>query len=321
VAPIALYPDTLLGQILIAATYPLEVVAADRWLQDPAHAALKGDQLVAALQAVDWDPSVKSLVPFPRILQMMDSRLDWMQAIGDAFLAQQADVMDSVQRLRQRAQAAGTLQSTPHEAVETDGQAITIAPADQTVVYVPVYSPAVVYAPWPWPDYPPFWFPAPLGFDFYGEPVLWWDVPVVLPLWGWCRWHWHDHGLFIEPGRFHGDHSRYPQTAAGPWQHDPGHRRGVPYRDAATGARFGRAPAAAPAAPRVFRGYENPGEGRSGVRQAPESRPGAPHAAQPSPPLFESYGAGRDVRGDAARGRASGAAMSPHSSGGGRPHR
>ena len=119
VAPIALYPDPLIAQILMAATYPLEVVEADRWLRIPANAALKGDALTAALQQQPWDPSVKSLVPFPQLLRMMDSNLHWTEQLGDAFLAQQADVMDAVQRLRQRAQAAGSLASTPQQTVST----------------------------------------------------------------------------------------------------------------------------------------------------------------------------------------------------------
>jgi hypothetical protein len=109
VAPIALYPDPLIAQILMAATYPLEVVEADRWLQIPANAALRGDALTAALQQLPWDPSIKSLVPFPQLLHMMDANLQWTEQLGDAFLAQQADVMDAVQRLRKRAQAAGAL--------------------------------------------------------------------------------------------------------------------------------------------------------------------------------------------------------------------
>src|SRR6266550_1776459 len=113
VAPIALYPDDLLGQILMAATYPLEVVQADRWLQDPSNASLRGSTLAQALQSLPWDASVKSLVAYPQILAWMDSALDWTEAAGDAFLAQQSDVMDSVQRLRTRARAAGTLSSTP----------------------------------------------------------------------------------------------------------------------------------------------------------------------------------------------------------------
>jgi hypothetical protein len=118
-APVALYPDQLLGQILMASTYPLEVVEAARWVEDPNNARLKGDQLAAALQGKDWDPSVKSLAPFPQILRMMDDRLDWMQKLGDAFLAQQNEVMDSVQRLRRQAEEAGTLQSSPQQTVTT----------------------------------------------------------------------------------------------------------------------------------------------------------------------------------------------------------
>lgn len=125
-APIALYPDALVGQILMAATYPLEIVEAHRWLQDPANAALKGDELAAALQQQSWDLSVKSLVPFPQILQMMDNDLEWTERIGDAFLAQQSAVMDSIQRLRQRAAATGSLTSTPQETVSTEDQDIDI---------------------------------------------------------------------------------------------------------------------------------------------------------------------------------------------------
>ena len=118
-APIALYPDALLAQILMAATYPLEVIKADRWLQDPSHAYLRGDQLAGAIEAEAWDPSVKSLVPFPRILRMMDGELDWTEQLGHAVMAQQADVMDSIQRLRHQAAAAGTLWSNSEQRVTT----------------------------------------------------------------------------------------------------------------------------------------------------------------------------------------------------------
>jgi len=116
-APVALYPDPLIAQILMASTYPLEVVEADRWLQEPANAGLKGAQLMSALDQQPWDPSVKSLVPFPQILRMMDSNLDWTERLGNAFLADQAAVMDSVQRLRQRAEATGELMSSPQQTV------------------------------------------------------------------------------------------------------------------------------------------------------------------------------------------------------------
>jgi hypothetical protein len=164
VAPIALYPDPLVAQILIAATYPLEIVEADRWRQIPANAALRGDALTVALQQQSWDPSIKSLVPFPQVLQMMDSNLDWTEQLGDAFLAQPADVMDAVQRLRQRAQAANSLSSTPQQTVLTEDQEIMIEPANPEIVYVPAYNPWCVYGTWPYPDYPPFYFDPWAGY-------------------------------------------------------------------------------------------------------------------------------------------------------------
>ena len=283
-APVALYPDPLVAQILMAATYPLEVVEADRWVREPDHAGLKGEQLVVALAPLPWDPSIKSLVPFPRILAMMDSRLDWTEALGDAFLAQEASVMDTVQRLRQRAEAAGSLRSTPHEAVGSDGAAVTITPVDQYAVYVPMYNPATAYGAWPWPAYPPVSLPPPPDFAydnsaFEDQGLLWWDVPIIVPLWGWCEFRWRDHRIDRRPGRFHGFPPGHPAMAGGGWQHDPDHRRGVPYRDPVLMARFGRAPApfsSAPLAsaplPQVFRG----GSAGSGARTVAAVVPGRP---------------------------------------------
>ena len=125
-APIALYPDALLAQILMAATYPLEIVKADRWLQDPSHANLRGDQLAEAIEAETWDPSVKSLVPFPQILRIMSQELDWTEQLGNAVVVQQPDVMDAVQRLRHEAAAAGTLWSNAQQRVTTERQGIVI---------------------------------------------------------------------------------------------------------------------------------------------------------------------------------------------------
>ena len=147
-APIALYPDALLAQILMAATYPLEIVKADRWLQDPSHANLRGDQLAEAIEAETWDPSVKSLVPFPQILRIMSQELDWTEQLGDAVVAQQPDVMDAVQRLRHEAAAAGTLWSNAQQRVTTERQGIVIEPANPEFVYPPTYNPAGVYGPW-----------------------------------------------------------------------------------------------------------------------------------------------------------------------------
>ena len=159
-APIALYPDQLLSQILMASTYPLEVMDADRWLQDRRNGRLRGRDLEDALYQEDWDPSVKSLVPFPQIIQMMASRPDWMDRLGDAFLAQEDDVMDAVQRLRQQAYRAGSLRTTPQHIVDY-GPYISIRPARPDVVYVPVYDTRYAYGRWDYPDYPPMYFPPP----------------------------------------------------------------------------------------------------------------------------------------------------------------
>ncbi len=225
-APIALYPDALIAQILTAATYPLEVVEAAHWLEDPANASLKGDALAAALEHEDWDLSVKSLVPFPDTLGMMERNLSWTEQIGDAFLAQQTDVMDSVQRLRQRAVSAGTLKSSPEQIVWNQDDEIVVEPVNPDVVYVPYYNPSVIYGPWPWPGYAPFYFPPPPGIYVSGPAIVFGvGFSVIRPLWGWSYWSWHRHGLFIPP---HLPHT-WP-LRPGPWRHDPGHRRGLPYR-------------------------------------------------------------------------------------------
>ena len=164
VAPIALYPDTLLAEVLMASTYPLEVVQADRWAT--ANKNLKEDQLKAAVDKQSWDGSVKALVATPSVLTMMSSKLDWTQKLGDAFLAQQTEMMDAIQRLRTKAQANNRLTSTKEQKVtvrqEQNRQVIAIEPTDPNTVYVPYYDPAVVYGEWPYADYPPYYFP-----DYY----------------------------------------------------------------------------------------------------------------------------------------------------------
>src|ERR1700728_2036185 len=160
-APIALYADPLVGMILMAATYPLEIVEAQRWLEDPANATIKVNDLAAALRQESWDPSIKSLVAFPRILEAMNDDMEWTEHIGDAFLAQQDAVMDSIQRLRRRAATEGVLKSTPQQTVSAEDRDIAIEPADPMTVYVPYYDPAVVYGDWPWAENPPVYFEAP----------------------------------------------------------------------------------------------------------------------------------------------------------------
>ena len=163
VAPIALYPDPLLAQVLMASAYPLDIVQAERWLE--ANKNLKGDALKAAVDKQPWDDSIKSLVATPDVLQMMSSKLDWTQKLGDAVVAQQADVMDAIQRLRTKAQANNKLQSTKEQKVTVqqvqNRQVIAIEPTDPDMVYVPYYDPGVVYGDWPYPDYPPDYWPAP----------------------------------------------------------------------------------------------------------------------------------------------------------------
>jgi hypothetical protein len=321
-APIALYSDPLVGPILMAATYPLEVVEAQRWLQDPANAALKGDVLAAALQQQSWDLSVKSLVPFPQVLQMMDTNLEWSERIGDAFLAQQDAVMDSIQRLRHRAAAAGSLTSTPQQAVSTDDQDIEIEPPSPDTVYVPYYDPAMVYGPWPWPEYPPFFFLPPPDFAFVGGLVIGFGLgyPILRPFWGWHHWDWLHHRLELDAGRV--------PVRTGPWEHDSEHRRGVPYRNPAVAVRYrGQSEAAR----RDVRGFPAAAERERGVatsergtRVAPQETPMRTVAPsfRAAPRAFESFGGGAQVRQEAVRGAYSRSAPAPRpapSSRGGRP--
>jgi hypothetical protein len=241
-APIALYPDALLAQILMAATYPLEIVKARRWFQDPRHAALKGDALAAAIEAEGWDPSIMALMAFPQILRMMDVNLDWTEKLGDAFLAQQADVMDAIQRLRYQAAAAGKLWSNAQQRVTTEGQGIVIEPATPPLIYPPVYNPGAVYGPWPYPDYPPLDIVPP----DYGVGLAWpFDigfgvgVAVVGPLWRWCALDWTQRQVRLDVNRSNAAHRTDPGSGSVVWQHDPAHRHGVAYLDPASRERFG----------------------------------------------------------------------------------
>jgi hypothetical protein len=168
VAPIALYPDELVAQILAAATYPPEVVEADRWLQE--HSNIKGNELASAVDKQQWDPSIKALTQFPSVLANMDKNLSWTSSLGEAYVNEPQQVMDAVQTMRQRAQSAGTLKSTPQQVVKTEGQTIIIEPAESDVVYVPTYDPWLVYGAvlpvWPgWYPYPGLYLAGP-GFGF-----------------------------------------------------------------------------------------------------------------------------------------------------------
>ena len=229
-APVALYPDALLAQMLMAATYPLDIVKARRWFQDPRHATLSGEQLGAALEAETWDPSIKALVIFPQILMMMDANLDWTEALGDAFMAQQADVMDAIQRLRQQAAAAGTLWSNAQQRVTEEGQGIAIEPANAGYIYPPLYNPALVYGPWPSPEYPPLdivppdygvGFGLPFGISFGAGLV------VVNKLWRWCSFDWGQRRIRLNVQNSKALDHPVGGSQSAIWQHDPAHRRAV----------------------------------------------------------------------------------------------
>jgi hypothetical protein len=204
-APIALYPDTLLANILMASTFPVQIIEAERWLAKRSHAALSGDALVAALQPLPWDPSVKSLVPFPAILKQLNEQLDWTQSLGNAFANQQAAVMAEVQVLRQKCEASGKLTTTPQLRVRHEDAAVIIEPANPAVVYVPVYNPVEVFGGWAYPAYPPFYFPPYPGF-FVGSVGIGIGFSVgfgvVGPLWGWGYPVWGSGSVFIDSGRY-----------------------------------------------------------------------------------------------------------------------
>ncbi|MEQ1883309.1 MAG: DUF3300 domain-containing protein, partial [Burkholderiales bacterium] len=240
-APIALYPDSLLSQILMASTYPIEVVQAARWSR--ANPNLVGDQAVKAVEQNNWDPSVKSLVAFPQVLAMMDEKLDWMGRLGDAFLSQQQ--MDTVQDLRQKAQAAGNLQSNDNVRVQPQGQTIIIEQANPQIVYVPYYNPTVVYGPWWWADYPPvYWGPWP---GYYVRPGFgtgfYWGAGITIStgfFFGAFDWP-HRHVSIVNVNNYYyRPGPRVVNAPPGGWQHDPGHRRGVPYRAPELRQQFGR---------------------------------------------------------------------------------
>jgi hypothetical protein len=152
-APIALYPDALLSQVLMASTYPIEVVEADRWVQR--NSELKGEDLDAALLDMEWDPSVKAVCHFPSILALMSERISETTDLGNAFLAQEAEVMDMVQELRAKAYAQNHLVTDARQKVIVEDEKIIIEPADPTVIYVSYYDPSYVYGPWWYPAYPP----------------------------------------------------------------------------------------------------------------------------------------------------------------------
>ncbi len=255
-APIALYPDSLIAQILMASTYPLEVVEAERWVHQ--NKDLKGDALNEALKEKAWDPSIKSLCHFPDVLFAMSDKLDQTRKLGDAFLSQEGDVMDTIQELRRKAEDQGNLKTTEEQQVIVEQDDIRIEPTNPEVVYVPIYDPLYVYGPWWYPAYPPYYWYYPPGFIITGGYISFGPrifIGVGLFSWVWFDWHFHHiHTDIHKTRRFRRHHDRRDFDRP-IWRHDPGHRRGVAYRDRRTSERFGaRPPRVSPVSPET-RGF------------------------------------------------------------------
>jgi hypothetical protein len=244
VAPIALHPDALLSQILMASTYPMEIVEASRWLEK--NPDLKADALEEAMAKQDWDPSVKSLTSYPQVLDMMNTELSWTQQLGDAFLAQQEDVLAGVQILRERAEAEGNLESTEQQTVKKESvttesgstkTVIIVEPADPEIIYVPAYNPTIVYGTWAYPSYPPYAYYPP---GYVAGRAFWFGVGVAVghSLWGDC--HWGNNKVNINVNNY----NRYNRTKIKnpKWNHNPKHRKGAPYRNRKVAAQHGKRP-------------------------------------------------------------------------------
>ena len=254
VAPIALYPDQLLAQTLAASTYPLEVVQLQQWMNNNKN--LQGQALADAVSKQPWDPSIQSLVAYPDVVQRMAGNIQWMTDLGNAFLAQQSDVMSAVQRMRAKAQGTGNLKTTAQSVVKTETvssgqQVIEIQQANPDVVYVPSYDPTVVYGPAP-VEYPyyPYTYPG-----YVPGTALAWGAGIALGAAAWGAWggHWGDcdwnggdvninnnNNFNRNANRTTNRNVNRGQAGQGNrWQHNPQHRGNAPYGDRGTANKFG----------------------------------------------------------------------------------
>jgi hypothetical protein len=272
-APIALYPDSLLAQVLVASTYPLEIAQAGRFVQQ--NKDLKGEKLMAAAKDKDWEPSVKAMLAFPDVLLMMNEKLEWTEKLGNAFLSQQKDVMASVQRLRKKAQESGNLKTTKEQVVkvEKETQVIIVESANPQVVYVPVYNPTVVYGVWAYPAYPPP--PPPPGYVATAAFSFAAGVAVGAAWSGHGGWGcgWGNNDVYINnstQNNFTKNNYNNPQkyqvnanNRNQNWQHNPEHRKGAQYPNQNTAQKYGqqRSGSGGRATTADARGY---GQGASG---------------------------------------------------------
>ena len=238
-APIALYPDTILSHILVASTYPLEVVQAERWAER--NSELEGQDAVEAVAEFDWDPSVQALVAFPQVLKRLSQDLDWTQKLGDAFLDDEEQVLASVQNLRELAEEAGSLDEMEKVTVSRDDSSIIIEPREREVVYVPYYDTRVVYGPWRWRHYQPVYWGYPYAGSFYYDDYyahhphrsFFWGPRISLSFgFFFNTFHWSNRHLVrissrhYRPNRYYGYHDIIDHRYARRWVHDRNRRYG-----------------------------------------------------------------------------------------------
>ena len=346
VAPIALHPDALLSQILMASTYPLEVVEAARWVK--ANPDVKDDALEAAMAEQDWDPSVQVMTSYPTVLEMMNAELSWTQQLGDAFLGQQQDVLAAVQKLREQAKEAGNLESNEQitykeEQVTTESgsttSVIVAEPAKPDVVYVPVYDPTVVYGAWRYPAYPPYYYYPP-GYNV-ARGVFWFSVGYAVGnnWWGGCNWGHNKVNINVNVY----NKNRYTKNKINNpnWGHNPKHRKAVPYRNQKVAREYGKRPqnmqniksreqfrgraeagrrdlAKQPAAQRPAKRPAAKAPAKRPAAKAPAKRPAQARRPQQrkQPAAYKGIGNGNKVKRQSARGKQS--RGSARSKGGGR---
>ena len=293
-APIALYPDALTAQILMASTYPLEVVEAERWRSQ--NSQLQGNDLDEALQDMSWDPSVKSLCHFPDILKSMSDKLDQTRKLGDAFLEQEEEVMTTVQELRKKAMEQGNLNTTNEQKVLVEDKIVKIEPANPEVVYVPVYDPFYVYGPWWYPAYPPYYWYYPPGF--YGGASISFSSGIFFGFdsfsWVWFDWPFFLVHIDVNRTRTFHRHRGNREEIRRVWRHNPQHRQGVAYRDLRTSERFGaRAPRVSSPSSLERRGFSGGRIEQSPVRPSLPSSQREERQVAPQAPLIRQAPATR----------------------------
>ncbi|BCV27212.1 DUF3300 domain-containing protein [Shewanella algae] len=243
-SPIALYPDTLLTHMLIASTYPLELVQAQRWRKQRSH--WSNERLMAEAENQDWDPSVMALIAFPEVLNKMSTDLDWTARLGEAFIADEGRVMDGIQTLRQAAWNADSLNDLGNLNARRDERQIVIAPTRTEVIYVPYYDSRRVYGHWHWSSYPPiYWDPFPGYVRYHSSPFYWRSAGVSISFnFFFSAFHWHDRVIWVDYRHKHYNHYRprlaYSQGAQR-WSHNPHHRRGAHYRHPGLQQRYNKA--------------------------------------------------------------------------------